>query len=179
MSANRLKTEYLPKALIVTALLPAVVIPLMFAYVKYSWGAPLPFISQGPREVAILILALVRQAAGMAFSLSLALLALAYYGKRSGLEVPKRRFILAGRAFACVITANTLLGAGIAAKSFFIPTQASTVLADGTINRTVSRTFTLGGAEMLNWLAVVVAVLLIVDLVDETLRLREESSLTV
>lgn len=180
MITQRIKTEILPKALIIMALLPAVITPLIYVYMRYSWGAPFPSGPYEPVWIALMTLVLLRQITGMAFTLSLALLALAYYGKKPDIEIHKRRFIVTGRAFAGVITANWLLVMGVTAKAFFIPARVSTVLADGTVNRTVSRTFTLSpGTDMLNWLALIVAVLLIIDLIDETLSLRAESSLTV
>lgn len=177
MTNARLKTKVLPKILIASTLLPVVVIPALVAYHR------LP-ISLGdlPLEAGLMGgLAVLQTLIGMAFNITLALLALAYYGKSQALAAHLSRFVMAGRAYATAIAVNLLAGLSVGAYYlYFGPPVIRSVLPDGTVQQTMTKTMKIGlDTEQLGGLAMLVAILLIVDLIDETLRLRDETSLTV
>lgn len=177
MTSNRLKTKVLPKILIATTLLPVVVIPAVVAY----WSLPIS-IRDIPLQAGLLGgLAVFQTVIGMAFNISLALLALAYYGKSQALAARLARFVMVGRAYATAIAVNLLAGLSLAAYYlYFGPPAIRSVLPDGTVQQTMTKTMKIGlDTEQLGGLAMLVAILLIVDLIDETLRLRDETSLTV
>ncbi len=178
MTTNKLKTEILPKTLIATTLLPVVAIPIFIVALKLPLSLPPSGVP--PLMAGVGAFAFLQVGIGMWFNISLALLALAYYGKRPGLAAHRSRFVTAGRAFAGAIAANLLATCGAAAYFFYFPPVTLTVLGDGTVQSTMTTKFNLSfGTKDFAGLAMIVALLLIVDLVDETLRLRDESSLTV
>lgn len=177
MTNIHLKTKVLPKILIATTLLPLVIIPAVIPY----WSLPIS-LRDIPLQAGLLGgLAVFQTAIGMAFNISLALLALAYYGKSQALAAHRSRFVMAGRAYATAIAVNLVAGLSLAAYYlYFGPPVIRSVLPDGTVQQTMTKTMKIGlGTEEFGGLAMLVAILLIVDLVDETLRLRDETSLTV
>lgn len=172
-----LKTKVLPKILIAMTLLPVVAIPVLVV----AMGLPIS-LRDIPLQVGLIGgLAVFQTGLGMAFNISLALLALAYYGKSQALAAHRSRFVMAGRAYAAAIAVNLAATLGLGAfYLYFGPPVVRTVLADGTVQQKMTQTLKLGlDWDQLGGLAMLVAVLLLVDLIDETLRLRDESSLTV
>lgn len=151
-----------------TRILPTLLLATTGATVLGTVGAVLFLNRAAPPDMPVypIVLSLLNTAASAWFTVSLARLARSYYEHSPDVAERKRSLTLSGKTFAAVYGVSSAIGWTVAAAAFLghEPGNLTKVSA---------------GFGDFTWLVVVVTVLLLVDLLEEVVQLRDDAALTV